>query len=483
MSDRDMPRLLMMVPTWEGLERAFVDRDFVGIENAFKDRVRSAPGMTPDERAMAMDFQLGYLASASPAGVDGDPDRLPPLVVCGIVMTGREAAARVLEDKLGAIYGREARIGADLQVSAAATDGIDRFWTHWCPGEASYGLFGNRAAALRAMQAAPQQLADAGLPGAAAALERVTLIFVDTGLPPALILPLDGVGGWEVAVTDASGITIRKPGEPLTPHGAMVAGNALALASGVKVLDCPAIPDGIMNLDAFLGWIVAAMISVTNTVTDQQAKDTAASLPRRSWVICNAWGVFDPSGETSVVPYSTDPNHPLTAQFRLLSQLGVDIVFAAGNCGQFCPNGRCNPDFTGPGRSINGSNAMPEALTVGAVRSDDLWLGYSGQGPGITGHAHDKPDLCAPSQFENDDDAGSNTGTSATCGLAAGVVALLRSRWPVSAVNPAGLRTILRDTARQPYGPKGWQARTGHGVIDVAAAAAELQATTPPPEV
>lgn len=480
MSDHDMPRLLMVVPNWDKLEKAYATGRLAAVEGAFRDRVLSDRTMAPDERARAADFQVAYLALAAPAGMGIAPDTLPPMVVCGIAMTGGEDAALTLFANVQQIYGTNASIGLDLRVSAAAAGEIDRFWTHWCPGEAPYGLLGKRAAALRTMRAGPQHLADAGLPGAKDALGRVNLIAIDTGLPPALIQPLGTVRGWEVAMMDGGGITIRKPGDPLTGHGAMVAGNALSLANDIKVLDCPAIPDGIMGLDAFLGWIVAAVLGVKAFVLERQADDALASLPRRSWVVCNAWGVFDPSRETSVLRYSDNPDHPLTAQFRELSQLGVDIVFAAGNCGQFCPNGRCSPDFTGPGRSINGANAMPEALTVGAVRNDRLWLGYSGQGPGIAGLAHDKPDLCAPSQFENDDDAGPNTGTSAACGLASGVVALLRSRWPLGVVDPAGLRAILRDTARHPDGPKGWQERTGHGVLDLAAAAAKLK-TLPPP--
>ena len=155
--------------------------------------------------------------------------------------------------------------------------------------------------------------------------------------------------------------------------------------------------------------------------------------PRTGWVICNAWAVFDPSLESPEVPYANNPLHPVARRLTWLELLCEDIVFAAGNCGQFCPNDRCHPDYTGPGRSINGANALGQVLTVGAVRTDRLWLGYLGQGPGIARMAQEKPDLCAPSQFANEDDAGPNTGTSAACGLAAGAVALLRTKWPCSA--------------------------------------------------
>jgi subtilisin family serine protease len=124
--------------------------------------------------------------------------------------------------------------------------------------------------------------------------------------------------------------------------------------------------------------------------------------------------------------------------------------------------------------SINGANSLGEVLTVGAVRTDRLWLGYSGQGPGIAGMAQEKPDLCAPSQFANEDNVGPNTGTSAACGLAAGAVALLRTKWRPSAVGSAALRAVLRQEAVQPEGPAGWRDRTGHGILNLAATADRL---------
>ena len=109
----------------------------------------------------------------------------------------------------------EASVGADLAVSAAQN--VDRFWSHWCPEEADYGLVGDRAAALRTIRADPALLPE-GLPGP----ERVNVVFVDTGLPPNL-LPATGFRGWPV-LEDPMHPTgpVRHPGNPLTPHGEMV---------------------------------------------------------------------------------------------------------------------------------------------------------------------------------------------------------------------------------------------------------------------
>ena len=85
-----------------------------------------------------------------------------------------------------------------------------------------------------------------------------------------------------------------------------------------------------------------------------------------------------------------------------------DIIFCAGNCGGVCPDGRCGPNDFGPGRGIWGANAHPSVLTVGAVRTDTSWIGYSSEGPGpgrppFNKLANQKPDLCAPSEFRRNE--------------------------------------------------------------------------------
>ena len=469
MSDETSPRVVIVMPNWRDERGLFPERNVREVEARLKSDILSWVKLhdPSPERLAAANFRMDYLASNMPVrrGIEIPAQALRSELVCGLIMDD-EAAVAALAPIIRNVYDDDrVSIGADLPVFAAGCVERDRFWTHWCPGEASFGLFGDRAAALRAMGGVPA-------PGRSA----VNIVFVDTGLPAWMRPPPSEFQGWDVAATDASGtITVRKPGEPLTDHGAMVARNARAIASApnVRLLDCPAIPDGIMNLPEFLGLLVGVVRFVKVVVKARQDALAGAHQPPESWVICNAWGVYDPTRESPIVPYADNPGHPLAIAYRELAALGTDIVFAAGNCGAFCPSHRCSPIHIGPGRSIHGVNAMAEVLTVGAVRSDGLWLGYSAQGPGITNMAHDKPDLCTPSQFEDDDGFGPNTGTSAACGLAAGAVALLRTR-ASTLVDPSELRAILRDTAAQPYGPDWWQDRTGHGVIDMGAAAAKL---------
>jgi hypothetical protein len=90
-----------------------------------------------------------------------------------------------------------------------------------------------------------------------------------------------------------------------------------------------------------------------------------------------------------------------------------------------------------------------------------------------------KPDLCAPSGFHEDDDSALiNTGTSAAAAVAAGVLAALRSYELATngepLASPAEMREILRWSAGREKG-QGWDPRLGYGVIESQRALRELQ--------
>ncbi|MBP0464599.1 S8/S53 family peptidase [Roseomonas sp. PWR1] len=474
MSDQDGPRLVLLMENTPDLRRAYAAWSLESVANVLKSML--ADGLEraglQGQRRLASEFEVVALPSnvTPPEDDDVDVEEWTQDVVIGLRMTGGERSAEELVASVPLAFGAEATIGADLPVAAYAADGL---WTHWCPSEAADPLFGDRAAALHAMKASPGDLAGLPLPGG----EAVTIAMVDTGLPEEMLPPKGQMRGWKVLVdpNDPASIS-RHPGEPLTPHGAMVARNARALAPAnrVRLLDCPVIPDGIVDLPVFLHSVLEALRGIRVTLRRQRRREEQAQRPRAGFVLCNAWGVFDPTKEFSGKPYSSDPTHPVSRVLARIAALDADIVFAAGNCGPFCPAPRCHPEFTGPGRGINGANALPFVLTVGAVRSDGTWLGYAGQGPGIQGMAQEKPDLCTPSQFDDGDGWGGSTGTSASTGLAAGAVALLRTRWTATDLTPQALRKALRDAAKQPDGSAGWASRTGHGVMDVAGTAAAL---------
>ena len=120
----------------------------------------------------------------------------------------------------------------------------------------------------------------------------------------------------------------------------------------------------------------------------------------------------------------------------------------------------------------------PEVITAGAVLTNEMWAGYSSQGPGPNKNtlAREKPDFCAPSNFRETNDAAiSNTGTSTACAMTAGIVAALRSKpsWHQKNVSPQRMLSALTQGARKTQGSS-WNGRLGHGILDAAGAMNQL---------
>jgi hypothetical protein len=259
-------------------------------------------------------------------------------------------------------------------------------------------------------------------------------------------------------------------------------------------------------VNAFIATALAALQIVVAQITSLPPGLPPAG--RGAWVLVNAWAIFNRASEYPPGEYTENKQvggHPFNNLIGWAAASGIDIVFGAGNCGQFCPDRRCGKTDYGPGHGIWGANSHRDAITTGAVRTDVRWLGSSSQGHGQPLLGLYKPDLCAPSNFRGSHDAFTgdtdepwvgdtgtpyiaNTGTSAACGLAAGIVTALRGIWgpqtvPAGSV-PAGTPTSdaliprLSSTARKTEGP-GWNERLGNGIIDAEAAFGNLDASFP----
>jgi serine protease AprX len=251
------------------------------------------------------------------------------------------------------------------------------------------------------------------------------------------------VGGWPEA---SWGTTAAAWGE----HGNMTATDALGLAPDAQLLD-------IRISDASGGGAVSnALAGIDWALTRFRATGTPQ-------ILSNSWGIYQAGWEPG---YARDPQHPFTRKVVEAIDAGMLVLFAAGNCGEVCPDGRCGVD-TGPGRSIWGANGHPRVITVGGVRLDDAWIGYSSQGPAAL--AADKPDVCAITHFRGY--MAVDTGTSAACPVAAGVVALLKQAAPELKQDTA--RAALRATATD-LGAPGWDGRLGAGVLHAARALAAI---------
>ncbi|MEU6998240.1 S8 family serine peptidase [Nonomuraea sp. NPDC046570] len=306
----------------------------------------------------------------------------------------------------------------------------------------------------------------AGLDG-----QGVALAVLDTGINAAHVaralgrgVTLDAERSW-----NPSGVSGR-PGEFEVDHGTMCAFDALIGAPQASLIDIPVLlsprPGG-SALDGLLSDAVAAFAHL-RTVLDAQPADS------RSLVVSNSWGSFSPAWDFPPGHpgnYSDNAAHPFNLIVAALDGAGADILFAAGNCGRECKDGRC----AYPDRPIGGANSHPRVLSIGGVDVNNERVGYSSQGPGrLTTR---KPDVCAYTHFSGSkafgDDA-PDSGTSAACPVAAGLVAAIRTQWPASRLSPSQLRSLLRRTAED-RSDVGFDFDYGFGVVSTAAIVAALQ--------
>lgn len=258
---------------------------------------------------------------------------------------------------------------------------------------------------------------------------------------------------------------IRRTGAPapgsaaITSHGSMCAADVLIAAPMARLYDYP-----------FLGHPSSGgALAMFQAVLDQRRIDGTPHLTNNSY------------GFTGVPPRAQFPrhevhdlDHPLHRKVREVVASGCATFFAAGNCGEQCPSGNCDPSGIGPSRSIHASNSLEEVITIAAVNSRHERIGYSSQGPGM--FAREKPDLaCYSHMFGNfgpgrpggTQDQPFDNGTSAATPTACGVGALLLSAFPDA--TPAQLKAALTRSATR-ITAAAWDPGYGRGIINAAAA-------------
>lgn len=353
-------------------------------------------------------------------------------------------------------------VGADLSLAGSE---------YFCPANADQILFGDRKAAAALTHS--RDLQQRGLTG-----KNVNIVVVDEGFDKNMVR---NFGGGLIHRPSAHPASATRPGDTKRGHGIMMVRNILHAAPDATFYDVPLIPARISNVTGFVANALGAFMQLLVKIAFLRR----LGIPpwNGPWVFVNAWSAFNRDTEYPRGSYTRNPNHPLNLTVDAMVNDGTDLVFAAGNCGQFCPDRRCGRHDVGPGNSIHGANSLQRVLTVGAVRTDARWMGNSSQGPGQMAPGQQKPDLCAPSFFREVDDASlgnlsrplvensaapyvANTGTSAACGVAAGIVAAIRSGWGPSALPPQSLISCLAHGALKTEGPA-WNQRLGHGIIDV----------------
>jgi subtilisin family serine protease len=330
-----------------------------------------------------------------------------------------------------------------------------------CGGDRPVGDWHDVARLLRV-----DDLAAEGLDGSG-----VALAVVDTGINAAHVA---SVTGREVIVDrerswSPSGVS-GDPGDFAVDHGTMCAFDTLIAAPRASLVDIPVLlsrRQGGTTLDGLLSDAIAAYAHLRGVLEAQPASS-------RSLVISNSWGSFSPRWDFppgNPGNYSDNPAHPFNLMVGSLAEAGADILFAAGNCGRECSDGRC----AYPDRPIAGANSHPRAVSVGGVDTEGERVGYSSQGPGRLSTR--KPDISAYTHFAGSGAFGEgepDSGTSAACPVAAGLVAAVRTRWPSSVLSASQLRTLLRRTADD-RSHVGYDYDYGYGVVDAAGVIAALR--------
>jgi serine protease AprX len=278
----------------------------------------------------------------------------------------------------------------------------------------------------------------------------------------------EGVNGDEYPVVGGlKGQIGSEPGTaPITSHGSMCAADVLIAAPEAQLFDYP-----------FLGETHSGdALAMFQAILEQRRLDGTPH------VINNSYG-FVRVPDKAAFPNAEvwDIAHPLHRKVLEVIASGAPTLFAAGNCGQNCPSGACHVSSVGPGKSIHGSNALAEVITIAAVNSNHVRIGYSSQGPGM--FEQEKPDLAAYSHIFGNFGPGRpggleqpfDNGTSAATPVASGVAALLMSA--VSGLTPDRLRTALIDGAMKTV-EADWDPEVGRGVVNAAGAFNALRQDT-----
>jgi len=319
-------------------------------------------------------------------------------------------------------------------------------------------------------------LAAKGLDG-----DKIAIAIMDSGINLAHLTTklgapprLDVSNSW----TPANSTTL--PGQYPVDHGTMCAYDALIAAPKATLIDYPVLRANAPGGNVTGGTISVALQAFAHLLANYAVAYAPGGLPKYNGIVVNnSWGIYHPTWDFPAGHpgrYCDNPNHPFAAIVTALVNAGVDVLFAAGNCGSNCPDGRCQGKTTG---TIMGANAYANVMTLAAcLATNDDRLGYSSQGPSIVNMPQQKPDLTAYSHFVGSEAGGvgrPDSGTSTACPVAAGCVAAIRTKLPHATCPPVNLIQQFQMSARTARGSaNGWNADFGHGIIEPVATASSL---------
>jgi subtilisin family serine protease len=305
-------------------------------------------------------------------------------------------------------------------------------------------------------------LADDGLDG-----HGVPVAVVDTGLNIAYLKGKGRQPRYSVARSWTPEGVQTKPGRHPVDHGTMCAFDVGIAAPEATLLDYSVLLSRTPGETAMSGLLSDAVLAYSKLLGIVQSQPAS----RRRLVVTNSWGMFDPAWDFPPGQpgnYSDNPAHPFNVIVASLADAGADILFAAGNCGRDCPDGRCG---FGDEQPICGANSHPSVLSIAGIDTKKRRVGYSSQGPGRLTAA--KPDVSTYTHFTGSGVYPQDSGTSAACPGAAGVIAAVRTHYSASLLAPMELRTLVAKTAAD-LGGTGFDNDFGWGALDGTALLAAL---------
>jgi hypothetical protein len=295
----------------------------------------------------------------------------------------------------------------------------------------------------------------------------VLVAIVDTGFNIEYLLSRGKRPNFDAARSWAWNPATVTPGHVPVDHGTMCAYDVCIAAPMCTLLDIallhPLFPQpGGSLMSGILSDAIRAYRHLLNIQLAPRRPGEGHSL-----VVNNSWGMFHPSWDFPVGDpgnYSDNPNHPFNRIVASLERAGADILFAAGNCGADCPDGRCQGVTA---MAIYGANSHPQVLSVAGVDTSKQRVGYSAIGPGRLERM--KPDISGYTHFRGSGVYPADGGTSAATPVVAGVVAAVRSIFPYdpaeSASSPAAVRNMLTKTAED-RGLVGYDFEYGWGIVN-----------------
>lgn len=256
------------------------------------------------------------------------------------------------------------------------------------------------------------------------------------------------------------------PGSLPVGHGTMCAFDACIAAPDCTLIDIAVLLSQRQGGSAMEGLLSDAVRAYAHLL--QVMRSVAMPGSRyRGLVVNNSWGMFQPAWDFPKGHpgnYSHNPNHPFNRIVGTLERAGADILFAAGNCGRECPDGRCGGNTTG---GIYGANSHPQVISVAGADIHKNRVGYSTTGPGCLTRM--KPDVTGYTHFKGSGVYPHDGGTSAATPVVAGVVAALRTAKPfrlaVPTSWPAVIRRYIQRTAVD-RGSRGYDFDYGYGLIN-----------------